>query len=130
MLDTITSLFGGALQQPSLLLFFLLFFLFIIVAYKVVKMLVRALAIAVISGLFPIFANMFFGMSIPIDIPNVLWFAMTGVEIYFVYQILCGIGTIAEFFMKLFRRGGGKKVEKIIIMEKHKDKDEKEDRKK
>jgi hypothetical protein len=93
-------------------------------------MIVKALIIAVIAGIFPVFANMFLGMAIPITVSNVLWYAMTGVEIYFVYQILCGIGTIAEFFMKLFRRGGGKKVEKIIIMEKHKDKDEKEDRKK
>jgi len=32
---------GGLMQQPSMIVFFLLFFLFIIIAYKVVKMLVR-----------------------------------------------------------------------------------------
>jgi len=116
------------LQQPSVWLFFLLFFLFILVAYKVVKILVRALLIAVIAGVFPIFANMFLGMAIPITAQNILWFAMMGVEIYFVYHILCGIGKIAELITKPFSRGKTKKVEKIIIMEKGKDKHEKKKR--
>ncbi len=128
MFDAIMTGMQGILQQPSVWLFFLLFFLFILVAYKVVKILVRALLIAVIAGVFPIFANMFLGMAIPITLQNILWFAMTGVEIYFVYHILCGIGKIAELITKPFSRGKTKKVEKIIIMEKGKDKHEKEKR--
>jgi hypothetical protein len=125
MFDAILGGVQGILQQPSIWLFFLLFFLFIIVAYKVVKLLLRALLIAVMGGLFPIFANMFLGMSIPITLGNILWFAMTGVEIYFVYVILCGIGKIAELISKPFSRGKTKKVEKVIIMEKERDRDEK-----
>ena len=110
-------------QNPMLWLFFLLFFLFIIVAYKVVKLLIRALIIGVIAGLFPVFANLFLGLEIPITLGNILWFAMTGVEIYFVYHILLGIGKIADFIMKPFKGKKKTKTEKIIIKEKVKDKD-------
>ena len=130
MFDAITGMFQGFLQQPNLFVFFLLFFLFIIIAYKVVKMLVRALIVAVISGLFPVFAKMFLGFSIDITLQNILWFAITGVEIYFVYCILVSIGKIAEIITKPFSGKKTKKVEKIIIMDKGKDKDEDEKRKK
>jgi hypothetical protein len=123
MFDSLSSLLGGLLSEPNLLLFFALFFIFIILAYKVVKLLVRALIVAVIAGLFPFFANMFLGMSIPITIGNVIWFSMTGVEIFFVYTILMSIGKIASIITSPFR-GGKKKVEKVIIMEKSKDKHE------
>ncbi len=128
MLDSILGGLQGMMQQPNIWLFFVLFFLFIIVAYKVVKLLIRAAIVAAISGAFPFFANAFLGMSIPITLSNVLWFAMTGVEVFFVYHILVGIGTIAEFISKPFSRGKTKKVEKVIIMEKGKDKDEKKKR--
>ena len=87
---------------------------------------IRALIIGVISGLFPVFANMFLGMSIPITIQNILWFAMTRMEIYFVYHILVSFGKLAKIITKPFRRTKTKKVEKVIIMEKTKDKHEKE----
>ncbi|MCD6495664.1 MAG: hypothetical protein J7K54_00150 [Candidatus Aenigmarchaeota archaeon] len=119
------GLLTGVIQEPTLILFFGLFFLFILVAYKVVKMLIRALVIAVLSGLFPVIGNLFFGMNIPVTIDNIIWFAMTGVEIYFVYHIIVDIGKLAEIFMKPFRRGKVKKVEKVIIMER--DKHEKKD---
>ncbi len=117
------------MQQPNIWLFFVLFFLFIIVAYKVVKLIVRAAIVAAISGAFPFIANAFLGMSIPITFTNILWFAMTGLEIFFVYHILVGIGTIAELISKPFSRKKTKTVEKVIIMEKAKDKDEKKKRK-
>jgi len=128
MFDAITSALAGVLQQPNLFVFFILFFLFILVAYKAVKVLVRGLIIAVIAGLFPIFANMFLGTSIPTTPQNLLWFAITGAEIYFVYYILVSIGALAELIMRPFKREKTKKVEKIIIMEKEKDKHEKEKR--
>ncbi|UCD03350.1 MAG: hypothetical protein JSV63_01805 [Candidatus Aenigmatarchaeota archaeon] len=121
------GILGGLIQEPNLIIFFGLFFLFMIIAYKVVKLLIRALIVAVLAGLFPVFANMFLGMSIPITFESIIWFAMTGVEIFFVYHILVGIGQIADFLLRPFRKDKAKKVEKVIIMEKGKDKDEKKD---
>ncbi len=119
------GLFSGLIQEPTLILFFGLFFLFMLLAYKVVKLLVRALIVTVIAGLFPVFANMFLGMSIPITLENILWFAMTGAEIFFVYHILVSIGQLGEILTKPFRKGKTKTVEKVIIVEKGKNKDEK-----
>ena len=117
----------GLISEPNLILFFGLFFLFMIVAYKVVKLLIRALIVAVLAGFFPIFANMFLGMSIPVNIESLLWFAMTGVEIFFVYHILVSIGKIGEFLTKPLRKGKVKRVEKVIIMKEKKYKDGKKD---
>lgn len=133
MFDSFLGFLGGIegiLPQQNIWLFFILFFLFIIIAYKVVKVLIRAAIIAAVSGFFPIFANMFLGTSIPITLQSILWFAMTGVEIFFVYHILVSIGKVAEIISKPFKKGKTKKVEKIIIMEKGKDTDEKKKQKK
>lgn len=114
------------IQEPTVIIFLVLFFVFIILAYKVVKVLIRALIVAAIAAGFPIFSNMFLGTSFLITLDSLLWFAMTGAEIYFIYHILVSIGTIAEFVTKPFRKGKVKKVEKVIIMEKRKDNDDKE----
>ncbi len=121
------GMFSGLIQEPMLIMFFGLLFLFMLVAYKVVKLLIRAMIVAVLAGLFPVFANMFLGMSIPVTIENIIWFSMTGLEIFFVYHILVSIGKIGEILAKPFRRGKVKKVEKVIIVEKGKDKDGKKD---
>jgi len=119
------DLFTGMIQEPTLILFFGLFFLFILIAYKVVKLLVRALIVAVLAGFFPVFGNMVLGMSIPMTLDSIIWFAMTGVEIFFVYHIIVSIGQLGEIFMKPFKGKKVKTVEKVIIVEKGKDKDEK-----
>ncbi len=124
----IGSMLSGFTSDPNLFIFLALFFVFILLAYKVVKILVRALIIAVIAGLFPIFANMYLGFSFDITLGSLLRFAMMGAEIYFVYHIIVSFGKIAEFVMKPFGGRKVKKVEKVIIVEKGKDKhDKKED---
>jgi len=119
------GIFTGMIQEPTLILFFGLFFLFILIAYKVVKLLVRALIVTVLAGFFPVFANMVLGMSIPITLDSIIWFAMTGAEIFFVYHIIVSIGQLGEILMKPFKGKKVKTVEKVIIVEKGKDKDEK-----
>jgi hypothetical protein len=127
MFDAILGAVGGLLQQPNVWLFFVLFFLFILIAYRVVKVLIRAAMIAVVAGLFPFFGNMFLGLSIPINLENILWFAITGVEMYFVYHLLVNIGKLAEIITKPFKRDKTRKVERIVIKEKVKDKDERKE---
>ena len=119
----VSGIMTNFLQNPTTIIFLVLFFVFILLAYKVVKLLVRALIIAVLAAVFPVFSNMFLGTAFPITLDSMLWFAMTGAEIFFIYHILVSIGTIAEFVTKPFRRGKAKKVEKVIIMEKKKDND-------
>ena len=118
----VETLLQGFMSEPNIVIFLGLFFVFILLAYKVVKILVRALIIAVIAGLFPVFANMYLGFSFDISLSTFISFAMMGAEIYFIYHILVSIGRIAEFVLKPFGGRKVKKVEKIIIMEKGKDK--------
>jgi hypothetical protein len=117
---------GLMASEPNIIIFFGLFFVFILLAYKVVKVLLRALVVAVIAGLFPVFANMFLGFSFDITLPTIIRFAMMGAEMYFIYHILVSIGKIAEFVTKPFRGKKVKKVEKVLIVEKGKDKHGKE----
>ncbi len=121
------SILQGFLSEPNLFIFLALFFVFILLAYKVVKILVRALVVAVIAGLFPVFANMYLGFAFDLSLATFVKFAMMGAEIYFVYHILVSIGRIAEFVMKPFEGKKVKKIEKVIIMEKRKDKDDKKE---
>ena len=123
----VESLFQGFLNEPNIIIFLGLFFVFILLAYKVVKILIRALIMAVIAGLFPVFANMYLGFSFELSLSTFLSFAIMGAEMFFVYHILVSIGTIAEFVMKPFGGKKTKKVEKVIIMEKSKDKDGKKE---
>lgn len=118
----IETLLQGFMSEPNMIIFLGLFFVFILLAYKVVKIMVRALIIAVIAGLFPVFANMYLGYSFELSLATFISFALMGAEIYFVYHILVSIGRIAEFVMKPFGGGKVRKVEKVIIMEKGKDK--------
>jgi hypothetical protein len=118
---------SGLLGEPNTIIFFMLFIVFMLLAYKVVKLLMRAAIIAAIAGAFPVVANVFFGMPFEISIGNIIRFAMLGTEVYFTYHMLVSIGKIAEFITRPFGRGGAKKVEKIIIVEKDKDKDGKKE---
>ena len=122
-LESITGLLG----EPNTIIFFMLFFVFILLAYKVVKLLVRAAIIAAIAGVFPIVANVFLGLPVEISLGNMIRFAMLGAEVYFMYHLLVSIGKVAEFITRPFNRKGVKKVEKVIIVEKEKDKDGKKE---
>ena len=117
MFEFLTGPLQNLLGQPSVWLFFLLFLVFILLAYRVLKLLMRAAFVAVIAGLFPVFGNMFLGLSIPVTLNSIIWFAMMGLEIYFVYHILVSIGKLAEIITKPFKRKK-ERVEKVIIREK------------
>jgi hypothetical protein len=117
----------GLLGEPNTIIFFILFFIFILLAYKVVKLLIRAAVIAAVAGMFPVVANVFLGLPFEISIGNIIRFAMLGTEVYFTYHLLVSIGKVAEFITKPFNRGKNvKTIEKVIIMEK-KDKDGKKE---
>lgn len=122
------SVLGGLLQEPNTIVFLGLLVVFVLLAYKVVKILIRAAMVAVAAGFFPIAANVFLGMPFEISLANFVRFAMLGAEVYFTYHLLTSIGKIAEFITKPFGGHGGKekKVEKVIIVEREKYKDDKD----
>jgi hypothetical protein len=124
------SILGGLLSEPNTMLFFALLIVFALLAYKVVKIMIRAAMIALAAGFLPIAANVFLGMPFEISLGNFIRFAMLGAEVYFTYHLLTSIGKIAEFITRPFggHDGKEKKVEKVIIVEKEKYKDDKDDK--
>jgi hypothetical protein len=118
----------GLLNEPNTIVFFMLFVVFMVLAYKVVKLLMRAAMIAAIAGAFPVIANVFFGLPFEISIGNIIRFAMLGAEVYFTYHLLESIGKVAELITKPFNRNKNvRTIEKVIIMEKDKDKNGKKE---
>ncbi len=83
------------LSDPTMLAFLVIMVIFIVIAYKVVKILAKAAVIGLVAALFPIFANYFLGFEIPITVWNILWFAVTGVGLFFLYSFVrTGFGII------------------------------------
>lgn len=74
------------LADQSVLLFFVIFIIFIVVAYKLVKFLFKAFIIGLVAALFPVAGSMFFGLDIPINLMNILWFAATGIGLFLAYS--------------------------------------------
>jgi hypothetical protein len=84
-----------------------LVFLIAFVAYKVFAFVLRVLITGLAFGAFPIIAN-FAGIPIPITLQTILWSAITGILIYFVYmgiRFVYRIINIAFYpFRKMFSR--------------------------
>lgn len=77
-------------SEQGVLIFFVFFVIFIFIAFKTVKFLFKALIIGIVAATFPIVGNLVLGLDIDISIFNIIWFAGTGVGLYFVYNVLRG----------------------------------------
>lgn len=73
--------------EQSVWLFFAVFIIFTIIAYKLVKFVFKTFMIGLVAALFPVFANLFFGWGIPINLSSMLWFAFTGMGFFILYTI-------------------------------------------
>ena len=108
------------LSQVNSFLLMAVFLLFIVLAYKVFQALIKAFIFVVISASFPIVANLM-GMSVPLTISSIVWFAILGVTAYLLYASVTGGARIMRMAMRPFRGMFTKKpVQKIIIREKEK----------
>ena len=76
------------LAEQNILIFFIFFIIFIAISYKLVKFLFRAFIIGLVAAIFPIIGTLFLGLSIEINIFNIIWFAVTGVGLYLVYTVI------------------------------------------
>ncbi len=102
MLDQIAGMFGGG---GSLILVLIIFIIFLILAFKVFKIIVKTIIVAVIAAIFPFVARFVFNMNIPITIDSILWFVITAVALYFVYFLVRGGWKIIHYAVS----GKGKK---------------------
>ncbi len=79
--------FLSNLDTTTLFLLLVIFVLFILSMKKIFSIIMKAVWIAVISVLFPIVMNRFFGFDIPTDADSLISFLLLGLGIYFIYLI-------------------------------------------
>ena len=97
---------AGFLGNGNMIVLLIVFVIFIVVAYKVFRIIMRTVVIAVLAALFPFIADYFFNMNIPINMNSILWFVITAVGLYFVYFFVRGGYKLVHFAF------GGKKKKK------------------
>ena len=94
MIDQLAGFFGGS---GSLVIVLVIFVIFLFVAFKVLKVVVKAIIIAVVAAAFPFIARYIFGMEIPTTIDSILWFVITALGLYFIYAFIRGGYKLANF---------------------------------
>jgi hypothetical protein len=78
--------FLGALGDQNIIIFFAIFIIFTVLAYKLVKFLFKAFIIGLVAAMFPVVGNMVFGLSIDINLYNMVWFAVTAMGLFVLYS--------------------------------------------
>jgi predicted membrane protein len=110
----------GGLGDQNVLLFFAVFIVFTILAFKLVKFLFKTFLIGLVAAMFPVVGSLVFGLSIPINLYNMIWFAVTGMGLFIAYSAIrmgWKFVRLALSPLKLFRRKGGSKKEAKEVKE-------------
>jgi len=126
----------GQFMQLEVILLFVGFFIFIIIAYKIFRVVTRALLIGLIGAAFPVVVNFLgfsslFGVEIGLNFQNIIFFALIGIVAFIVYYIISGIVKVTKAVASPFRGGDKGKIRKEIKKElekKEKEKNKKENR--
>lgn len=117
----------GQFMQPQIILLFIGFFIFIIIAYKLFKLVARALIIGLIGAAFPVVVNFLgfnniFGIEIALSFQNIIFFALVGIVAFLVYYVISGMVKVVGFMARPFTGSRKGKIRKEIRKELGKDK--------
>ncbi|MCX6815464.1 MAG: hypothetical protein NT120_01250 [Candidatus Aenigmarchaeota archaeon] len=74
--------------NPYTVLILIVFILFVLSLKKVIEIVKNAIIIAAAAVLFPIFANRFLGLPIPMDGETIVSFVVAGIGCYFIYLVV------------------------------------------
>ncbi len=91
------------LNDPFILALLAIMIVFIFLAYKIVKILAKAAIVGLLAALFPVFANYFLGVDIPITLYNIIWFAVTGIGLFLVYSFVRGGWKVVKLIFSPFK---------------------------
>lgn len=78
--------FLGMQTQP--ILYFIIFMAFVYVVYRFLKFTFKAVLIFVAAGLFPVVANYFLGLTIPVTFNSILSYASVALFLFIVGMLL------------------------------------------
>lgn len=117
----------------NIILLFIGFVIFIIIAYKIFRVIMKALIFGLIGAAFPVVVNFLgfqslFGVAIELSFQNIIFFAMIGVLVFIVYYIISGIMKATRFLTSPFRKSTKGQIRKEL--KKELEKREKEQKKK
>lgn len=93
--------FMGFETQP--IIYFVVFILFVYLAYRFLQLALKSVLIFAAAALFPIVANKFLGMSIPLNVGNVFSYATTGLFLYLLGRLLRTFSNILKAVTWPFR---------------------------
>lgn len=98
----------GQFMQPQIILLFVGFLIFIVIAYKIFRVVTKALIIGLIGASFPVVINFLgwselFGITIELSFQNIIFFAMIGIVAFIVYYLLSGMVKITGAITSPFR---------------------------
>lgn len=99
VLDKFTSLQGVDIPDTSLMSLALI--IFIIVAYTALKVLKNTIIVAIIAASFPVVLNIAFGFQIQITTEILLFYAVSGVSLYLLYEALSLLYRTSKIFFAL-----------------------------
>jgi hypothetical protein len=104
----------GQFMQLEVILLFIGFFIFIVIAYKIFRVVTKALIIGLMGAAFPVVVNFLgfnnmFGIEIALSFQNIIFFALVGIVAFLVYYIISGIVKVVGFVARPFT--GGRKGE-------------------
>ncbi len=121
----------GQFMQPQIILLFVGFFIFIIIAYKIFRVVTKALLIGLIGAAFPVVVNFLgfsslFGVEIGLNFQNIIFFALIGIVAFIVYYIISGIMKVTKVVISPFRGGDKGKIRKEVRKELEKEKKKEE----
>lgn len=98
-LDKLTSLQGINIPDASLMSLALI--IFIIVAYTALKVLKNTIIVAIIAASFPVVLKVAFGFQIQITPEILMFYAVSGVSMYLLYEVLALLYRTSKIFFAL-----------------------------
>ncbi|MFH0949115.1 MAG: hypothetical protein V1802_01360 [Candidatus Aenigmatarchaeota archaeon] len=95
--------FFADFNSGGMLLLFMIFIVFVFFMKKITKVLMNALWIALISAIFPVFANKILGFDIVLSMPTEIYFITLGLGLYVLYLFGTVVYKSLGFFEKIGR---------------------------
>lgn len=123
MFETLISILEYLVPQSFLglqshtIIYFFVFVIFVYLAYRFLKLAFKGLLIFVAAAFFPVVANYFLGLGIPITFNSIISYASAGLFFYIIGMLLKSVANIIKIvtwpLRKLFGESEEEKLEEL-----------------
>jgi len=84
------------LSPRSLILLIVLLIAFLVISIKALHIVIRLITVAILSGVFPVFAVKVLGLSLPLTLDTIIFFVACGVGLYSLYSFLKSLWLVSK----------------------------------